>query len=74
MAAKLLVDRLVDHAHAALAQPADDLVVPEQRARSQFFHSNILPVAAECGKYPTRRWDTADLPHQEDSLGSPRPL
>jgi hypothetical protein len=25
--------------------------VPEQRARSQFFHSNILPVAAECGKY-----------------------
>jgi hypothetical protein len=50
MAAQLLVDGLIDHAHTALTEPADDLVVPDNRADSQFIHFNILPVQVECSK------------------------
>lgn len=41
-----------DHTHAALTQPADDLVVPNNRANSRFIHFSILPVQAECSKVP----------------------
>ena len=39
-APQLLVFRLVDHTHSALAQRADDLVVASQCTGSKFLHVN----------------------------------
>ena len=39
-AAQLLVFGLIDHAHSALAQAANDPVVAPQRTGSQFLHDN----------------------------------
>jgi hypothetical protein len=48
--AQLEVDGFIDHTHAALTDPADDLVMPNHRAHCQFVHVNILPVQIECSK------------------------
>ncbi len=50
MPPQLLVGGLIDHTHAALTQPADDLIVPKDSTGSQFVHSNILRPEGERGK------------------------
>ena len=50
MPPQLLVGGLIDHTHAALTEPADDLIVPKENAGSQVVHFNILRPEGECGK------------------------